>query len=114
MHSEHITRAIEAAVFGSKVAVFADSLEQAQDLARNFEDAVPVSLQEALEYVSRANGRCRLDFCTGGSIRFMSLRQSGRGMVLDRVFLPITTDKNTLCEILPSLMTSHEGVLTGY
>lgn len=112
MHREHMETAIFAAAKGSAVAVFADTLDRAQRLAHEVEAAVPTELW--LQKVSYVNGRHSIEFPGGGSIRFISLRQSARGLSLDRVFVPIGTDQAALEDIVPALCTSQEGVLTGY
>lgn len=114
MHPEHMERAISAAAHGSAVAIFAETLERAQDIAHEIEEAAPSQL---LQRVSRLNGNHYLDFCGGGSIRFLSTHpnaRSVRGMSLDRVFVPIGISRDILGDIIPSIVTSSEAVLTGY
>lgn len=110
MHQEHIEEALGAASNGGRVAIYADTLNDAKAIAERFEAAN----NEPLERISRASGARRMDFHGGGSIHFMSLRgQSARGMVLDRAYLPIGTGPDTLVNIIPSLSTT-DGALTGY
>lgn len=111
MHREHIEVAIASAAQGGKVAIFAKDLRRAEQLAHDVEEVLP---GENVDKVSRINGRRAIYFHGGGSIRFISTRQSARGLSLDRAFVPITTDQDTLADIVPSLATSAEGVLIGY
>lgn len=111
MHREHILVAIAAAAQGSAVAILAENLQRAQQLAREVETILPA---ENVARLSRENGRHFIELHGGGIIRFMSTRQSGRGMSLDRVFVPVGTDRKILEDILPTLNASSEGVLTGY
>jgi hypothetical protein len=111
MHREHINVAISAASRGDKVAIFTENLQRAEMLAHDVEEAMP---SEYLEKVCRANGRRAILFHGAGSIRFMSTKQSGRGMSLDRVFVPVGTDRKFLEDVVPCLATSPEGVLTDY
>lgn len=112
MHREHMEVAISSAAQGGKVAIFAENLRQSEQLAHDVEELVP---SEYVEKVSRANGRRAIHLHGGGSIRFIPTQQSaGRGLSLDRAYLPITTDRDTLAAIIPSLCTSQDGVLTGY
>jgi Cft2 family RNA processing exonuclease len=111
MHREHINVAIASAAQGGAVAIFAENLNRAQELLSDVEDVLP---RENVEKVSRLNGKHAIYLHGGGSIRFISTRQSARGLSLDRAFVPITTDRDTLAAIIPSLCTSQEGVLTGY
>lgn len=111
MHREHMNVAMASAAQGGKVAVFAQNLERAEQLAHDFEEALP---SENVEKVSRVNGRRAIYFHGGGSIRFISTNQSARGLSLDRAFVPIPTDQGILAAIVPGLCTSQEGVLTGY
>lgn len=93
------------------MAIFAKDLRRAELLAHDVEEVLP---SENVEKVSRANGRRAIHLHGGGSIRFISTNQSARGLSLDRAFVPIGTDQDTLADIIPSLCTSQEGVLTGY
>lgn len=114
MHPEHMQRAISAAIGGSAVAIFGETLERAQDIAQDIMEATPGELVERL---SRRNGDHYIDFCGGGRIRFLSLHHRGigvRGLSLDRAFVPIGTKPDALENIIPSLVTSREAVLTGY
>jgi hypothetical protein len=112
MHPEHVETAIAAAAaYGSKVAVFADNLQEAQALARQFEDAAPAA---HVERISRLNGNSYIDFYSGGRILFRSTRQSGRGLSLDRALVPITMPPEALFDIRLMLATSEDGALTGY
>lgn len=111
MHREHICTAIASAAQGGRVAIFAENLERAQHLLSEVEDVLPT---ENVEKVSRVNGRHAIYLHGGGSIRFISSRQSHRGLSLDRAFVPIPTDQNTLADIVPALCASQEGVLIGY
>lgn len=112
MHREHMETAIFSAAKGGSVAIFADSVHLAQLLAHEVEASVPKELW--LQKVSYVNGKHFIEFPGGGIIRFISLRQSARGLSLDRVFVPIGTPKDTLADIAPALCTSQDGVLTGY
>jgi hypothetical protein len=100
-----------SAAQGGAVAIFAENLNQAQRLLSDVENVLP---SDSVEKISRVNGRHAIYLHGGGSIRFISTRQSARGLSLDRAFVPITTDGDTLADILPSLCASQEGVLTGY
>lgn len=114
MHPEHIQRAVSAAIGGSSVAIFGESLERAQGIARDVEEVTPAEL---VEQRSRRNGDHWINFYGGGRIRFLSTNphaRSARGLRLDRVFVPIGIDQDTLANIVPALATSREGVLTGY
>lgn len=111
MHREHINVAIASAAQGGKVAIFAHNLQRAEQLAHDVEEVLP---GENVEKVYRANGRRAIHLHGGGSIRFISINQSARGLSLDRVFVPIGIDQVILADIVPSLCTSQEGVLTGY
>ena len=111
MHQEHMHVAISSAAAGGAVAIFAKNLQHAEQLAHDVEGVVP---EEYAEKIIRANGRRVIHLHGGGSIRFISTRQSARGLSLDRVFVPIGTDDTTLADIVPSLCTSEDGVLTGY
>lgn len=110
MHPEHIHTAISAAAVGDSVAIFGETVERVQDIARDIVKEVPA---DYVERVSRLNGAHRIDFHGGGRIRFISLRQSARGLSLDRAYVPIPTDRDILASIIPSLNASA-GVLTGY
>lgn len=111
MHREHVNVAAAAAAQGSAVGIFADNLEHAEQLAHDVEQVVP---DDNVEKVSRVNGRRAIRFHGGGSIRFISIRQSARGVSFDRIFVPVGIDRKFLEGIVPSLSTSSEGVLTGY
>lgn len=111
MHREHMHVAISSAAAGGAVAIFAKNLQHAEQLAHDVEEVMP---REYAEKIFRANGRRAIHLHGGGSIRFISTRQSARGLSLDRAFVPIGTDQDTLTDIVPSLCTSQEGVLTGY
>lgn len=111
MHLEHMLVAIASAAQGGAVAIYAENLHLVDGLAKQAEEVLP---SENVEKVSRSNGRRAIYFHGGGSIRFISLRQSSRGLSLDRVFVPVGTDRKFLEDIIPSLATSSEGVLTGY
>lgn len=112
MHPEHMERAIWAAAAGRSVAVFSESAHLAKGIANQFEKNSPKDL---VERVSRANGRLRIDFLGGGAVRFIDTKShGGRGLSLDRALVPIGISKDVLADILPSLATSREAVLTGY
>ncbi|MGY4543271.1 hypothetical protein ACVWY0_003204 [Arthrobacter sp. UYNi723] len=111
MHREHIQTAILAAAEGSAVAIFAENIQRAQQLAREVEAALQ---GENVARLSRENGRQFIELNGGGIIRFISTRQSARGLSLDRVFVPVGIDRKFLEDIVPCLVTSPEGVLTGY
>lgn len=115
MHAEHKAQAIAAAMQGSAVCIFALTLSQAKHFAGEVEAEVSPVL---IKRVSRAAGDFYIDFHGRGSIRFMSTLQAHRGgirgMSLDRVYVPICTEQRTLEDILPSMATSQEAVLTGY
>lgn len=111
MHLEHICTAIASAAQGSAVAIFAENLQRAQQLAREVE---AVLQGENVARLSRENGRQFIELHGGGIIHFRSTNQSGRGMSLDRIFVPVGIDRKFLEDIIPSLATSPEGVLTGY
>jgi hypothetical protein len=114
VHREHMNVAISAAARGDKVAVFAETVERVQGIANEIMEATP---GELVERVSRLNGNHYMDFYGGGRIRFLSTHpnaRGGRGLSLDRVFVPIGTSPDALMEIVPALNTSREGVLTGY
>lgn len=111
MHREHIEVAISAAARGDAVAIFAENLQRTHQLAREVEAVLP---GEYVQRLSRENGRQFIELHGGGIIRFLSINQSGRGLSLDRVFVPVGTDRKFLEEIVPCLVTSPEGVLTGY
>lgn len=112
MHPEHMERAIWSAAAGRSVAVFTETGHLAQSIGKQFEKSAP---EDLVERVNRANGRFRVDFFGGGTIRFIALRSNGgRGLALDRALVPIGISKDLLGEIMPSLATSPEAVLTGY
>lgn len=111
MHREHMNVSISAAARGDKVAILTENLHCADGLAMDIEELLP---SEYVEKISRANGRRAIYFHGGGNIHFISLRQSARGMSLDRVFVPIGTPKDVLADIIPALAASSDGVLTGY
>ena len=112
MHSEHMQKAISAAMsLEDRVAVFTTSAEESRALVREFEQAAPV---ERIARISRVNGRCFIEFHGGGWIRFIATTQSARGMSLDRAYVPIGTKPDRLADLLPCLQTSTAGVLTGY
>lgn len=114
MHPEHLHTAVSAAAAGSRVAIYGETLHRVQRLARDVEDATP---GELVERVSRLNGDNRIDFHGGGRIYFRSTHpnaRGARGLSLDRVFLPIGTSPDILVEIVPALVASSEGVITGY
>ena len=111
MHKEHLEVAITSAYHGGAVAIFTENLHCADKLAGDAEEAAP---SESVEKICRANGRRAIYFGSGGSIRFISIRQSARGLSLDRAFVPIGIDQDTLADVVPALCTSQEGVLTGY
>jgi hypothetical protein len=112
MPPEHIQRAVSAAIGGSFVAIFGESFQRVQEIAHDVEEAMPAEL---VEHVSRVNGRHSIDFVGGGRIRFISTNsRGGRGLSVDRVFVPVGTAPDVLANILPMLVTSREAVLTGY
>lgn len=112
MHHEHIDDAIDAAAgLGRKVLVLTENLRKAQAFARCFEGAAP---QGSVSAVSRVAGRASLDFHGGGRIIFLSLRQSARGLSVDRVLVPSDTPPEILANIVPATAASEDGQITGY
>lgn len=112
MKQDILEEAVEAAAaLGRKVAVFAKNLREAEAIARRFELAAPDGY---ISGISRTAGRRRIDFHSGGSVRFISLRQSARGLSVDRVLVPRDAPPETLAAIVPMTMTSEDGQITGY
>lgn len=112
MKQETLEQAVDvAAVLGRKVAVFALTLRQADDLARRFERAAP---EIYVSGISRTAGRRRIDFHSGGSIRFLSTNRSGRGLSVDRVLVPRDASHLVLADIVPMTQGSEDGQITGY
>ena len=112
MKQETLEEAVDvAAALGRKVAVLAMNLRQADDLARRFEQAAP---EPYISGISRTAGRRRIDFHSGGSIRFLSTNQSARGLSVDRVLVPREASHLTLAAIVPMTQASEDGQITGY
>jgi hypothetical protein len=111
IHHEHLERAILAAGMGSAVAIFTRDLRRSSEIARLAEEATPAIL---VDKIQRSNGRQAIFFRSGGTIRFISINQSARGLSLDRAYVPIGVPDQTLVDIIPALAASPEGVLTGY
>jgi hypothetical protein len=111
MHDAHQLDALLSASAGSKVGVFARTLTQVQAICNSMTDYVEDNEQAA---VRRVNGQHEISFPNGGRIRFLSFSQSARGSVFDRVYVPLQTPSDTLMELIPSLATSDDGLLTGY
>jgi hypothetical protein len=107
----HMELAIASASKGGKVAIFTENLQRADMLAHDAEEITP---NESVEKVTRANGRRALHFHGGGSIRFISVNQSARGLSLDRAFLPRGTSEDVRAAIIPALATSREAAFPGY
>lgn len=111
MHALQKDAAIETASQGGKVAIFAENLRWADMLALDVEELTP---SESLEKVSRANGRRALHFHGGGSIRFISVNQSARGLSLDRAFVPRGISEDVLAAVIPALATSRVSAFPAY
>lgn len=109
--ARQVSQAVEGAARGESVAVFAESLPEAQLLAKEMMSAVPIELAER---VSHRNGDHYVDLVGGGRIRFMSTRQSVRGMRLDRAYIPVGANTQFLQDIVPALCTSAVGELVRY
>jgi len=79
-----------------------------RDLLRECPDLADVA------EIRHLNGQESITFPGGGSIHFRSILASARGMCLDRCYVPIGTAADVVADILPALMTSEDGTLTGY
>lgn len=115
MHEAHISAVLVAAVDGEYVLVVGATNEVKRgifnDLIEAF-DEMPLGL---LQSISRTNGGERIDLATGGGIRFAHLTERRRrAAVYDQVFVPIGTSSEFLLDLVPALVTSKVGLITGY
>jgi len=112
MDQNIVDEAVEAAAaLGRKVVVLATNLRNADALARRFELAAP---EAYVSGISRIAGRRKIDFHSGGSVRFLSTNQSGRGLAVDRIIAPRDASPETLANFIPMTAASEDGQITGY
>lgn len=111
MHDSHQLDALLSASAGSKVGVFARTLAEVQAICEAMTDYLEDHEQAT---VRKINGKHEISFPNGGIIRFLSVNQSVRGDVFDCVYIPMATSEDFLIELTPALVTSDDGLLTGY
>lgn len=111
MHDSHQLDALLAASVGSRVGVFASTLTEVQAICIAMADYIEDHEQAT---VRKVNGQHEISFPNGGRIRFLSFGQSARGSVFDRVYVPLQTPSDILMDLIPSVSTSDDGLVTGY
>jgi hypothetical protein len=96
---------------GSKVAVFADTLEVSQGFLPDFESLLD---GQGVRKIRRVHGSKAIDFYSGGEIRFYSTRSIPRGKSLDRLYVPAGVGHESMEALAPLVMTSTEPAIVGY
>ncbi len=96
---------------GSKVAVFAGTLDLAQVFFAGFESILN---EDEVKKIIRLNGARAIHFHSGGLIRFHSTRSVPRGYFFDRVYVPAGIQHNVMEQLAPLVVTSREPAIVGY
>ena len=105
----HLIPAFGRALEGQKVLWLGDT--QA-DAAREFRRLIGIAPREC--EVRLTNGQERITVPNGGFLCFRSVRSSGRGFSVDRIYIPRGISDIDLENILPALATSKDGAVIYY
>lgn len=105
----HLIPAFGRALEGQRVLWLGDT--QA-DAAREFRRLIDIAPREC--EVRLTNGQESITAPNGGVLNFRSVRASGRGFVVDRIYVPYGTQGTVLEDILPALSTSKDGTVVYY
>ncbi|SKT45482.1 hypothetical protein [Mycobacteroides abscessus] len=112
----HLLRdtAILAAAKGKRVAYFCPDLRMARHWFFESESALlELPWFGLVSKTYRANGQWRIEFASGGSIRFISVRSSGRGCYFDVVILDEVEINDALLPVFGRAERVYQSVLTG-
>lgn len=115
MHEAHQLAVLVAAVDGEHVLVVGATSEAKRAIMSDLLETLDRMPSGLLQAVAKTNGSERIDFATGGGIRFAHITEMRRRRaVYDQVFVPIGTSPDFLLDLVPALATSKVGLITGY
>lgn len=104
-----LIQAISHASEGQTVGWFGSRWD---DVSEDF-NATDTICKDSASMIRRANGMQEIRFPSGGRIRFITPTR-GRGLSLDRAYMPRDMAEQDVANILPALQTSPAGAACWY
>lgn len=112
MHEIHAERLLSSVRAGRRVLVLAESATKGRDYFNGMREELAGEILEARLTV----GREKLVVRGGGVVRVLPLRSvaAARGVSCDEVFMPLGASAGAVASVVPCLVASPVGLITGY